>query len=58
MIYLCRFITDDYVRPSTYISDTGTTVIDMMKRRQKQPGMHRKDHGQRFSDIYSTVIDI
>jgi hypothetical protein len=38
------------------ISDAGTTVIDMMKRKPRQPGMHKKDHGQRFNDICSTAI--
>ena len=40
------------------IFDTGITVIDMMKRKPRQPEMHKKDHGLLFNDICSTVIDI
>jgi hypothetical protein len=32
------------------------TVIDMIKWKPRQPGMHKKHHGQRFNDICSTTI--
>lgn len=40
------------------IFDTGITVIDMMKRKPRQPEMHKKDLGLHFNDICSTVIGI
>jgi len=51
------FFTNTVLIP-LQIFDTGITVIDMMKRKPRQPEMHKKDHGLHFNDICSTVIGI
>ena len=38
------------------MDQVGTIAIDMMKRKQKQPEMLRKDLAQLYNVIYSTVI--
>ena len=57
LVIMWFFFTNTVLIP-LHIFDTGITVIDMMKRKPRQPEMHKKDHGLHFNDICSTVIGI
>lgn len=57
LVIMWVFFTNTVLIP-LHIFDTGITVIDMMKRKPRQPEMHKKDHGLHFNDICSTVIGI